>query len=226
MDQRSRHQWRPAIRVRLPRLHVVTNDEVVARDSWLETASGVLETGGPDLALHVRSPHASGRHLFRLCSLLAPVALRSGSLLLVNDRVDVARTLRLGAQLGQRSLDVRAARTVLGPEARIGVSCHGEKEVVEAVDSGADHVFFGSLFESRSHPGLRAKGLDSLRMIVDTAGGVPVIAIGGIELESAPAVVAAGAHGAAVISGVWDASDSRAATVGYISALGHAKEVR
>lgn len=225
MDQRSRHQWRPAIRVKLPRLHVVTNDEVVGRDLWLETASGVLEAGGPDVALHVRVPRSSGRRLFRLCSVLAPVARRSGALLLVNDRVDIALTLRLGAHLGQRSLDVRSARTVLGSGSRIGVSCHGQEEVVEAVDAGADYVFLGSIFESRTHPGVQAQGLESLRLIVDAAGGVPVIAIGGIGLESAPAVVAAGAHGAAVIRGVWDASDSRAATVRYISALANAKEV-
>lgn len=211
--------------MRLPSLHVVTNGEVVGRDSWLSAASGVLEVGGPNLALHVRSPGGNGRDLFHWCSKLAPIARRSGALLLVNDRVDIALALGLGSQLGQRSLGAGDARTVLGRGAQIGVSCHRSEEVVEAADSGADHVFFGSVFESRSHPGGNGEGLESLATIVRVAGRVPVIAIGGIDLASASAVVAAGAHGAAVIRGVWDASDSRAATVGYISALGNAKEV-
>lgn len=202
-----------------PRLHVITNDEVAEGTSWLTTAGEVLEAGGAAVALHVRIPHARGREVFDACAALAPVAARSGGLLLVNDRVDVAKALGLGVHLGRRSLTVTDASRVLGEASRIGVSCHEASEVASAVEEGADHVLVGHLFDTPSHPGREGLGLAGLSTAVDVAGGVPVIGIGGVTVERARSVIEAGAWGVAVVRGIWGAADSAAATVEYISAL-------
>lgn len=224
MDQRPRHPERPAIRVSLPRLHVVTDDDVVARAGWESVAESILESGGSDVALHVRAPHANGRSVFESCERLLPVARDAGGTLVVNDRVDVACALRLDAHLGRRSLSVADARTVLGETSRIGVSCHTADEVASAAADGAEYAFFGNVLDTPSHTVRPGTGLDTLGRVAAGAVGFPVIAIGGIGVEDTADAIQAGAYGVAVLRGIWDASNSRAAALEYISALGNVEE--
>lgn len=205
--------------VPLPPLHVVTDDEVAARPDFLERALRVLEMGGPDLVFHLRAPRSAGRRLFDLARTLKPRAIDEDALLVVNDRVDVALAARAdGVQLGRRGIAVADARRLLGGERWIGASVHSAEEALAVAEGGADFVVAGSVFETASHPGRPGAGL---RLIEDAArAGLPVIAIGGITPERVADAVAAGAHGVAVIRGVWDASDEVEAVKRYLKAMG------
>lgn len=206
----------------LPPLHVVTDDEVVARPDFLDRARRVLEMGGPDLVLHLRAPRLSGRRLFDLARMLVPRAIDEDALLVVNDRIDVALAAGAdGVQLGRRGIAVADARRLLGGGAGkrwIGASVHSGGEAWEAAEGGADFVVAGSVYETASHPGQPGAGL---RLIEDAASaGVPVIAIGGMTPERVAEVMAAGASGVAVIRGVWDVSDEVDAVKRYLRAMG------
>jgi thiamine-phosphate diphosphorylase len=203
----------------LPRLHLVTDDDVLAQPSFAATAEAVLARCGPEAALHLRGHGTTAAARFALGERLAAAALRTGAWLLVNDRVDIAMAVRAnGVQLGVRSLPVRDARALLGAGARIGFSVHSALEALDAVSDGADFVVMGTIYASLSHPGELPVGPASLQECARRAG-VPVIAIGGISAERVAEVTAAGAHGIAVLSAVWHAPDPPRAAEGLVAAL-------
>lgn len=204
----------------LPRLHAVTDDAVLARTGFATGAAALLAAGGAGLALHLRGPDTDGATLYRLACELAPEARAGGAWLLVNDRVDVALAAGVtGVQLGQRSLDAHEARTLLGPAARVGVSCHDADEVERAGALGADFVLVGNTFSTPSHPGRQGTGVKGLGAVCARAGSLPVLAIGGILAAHVPTLIWAGAHGVAVVRGIWDRQDPRAAMADYLQAI-------
>lgn len=205
----------------MPVLHVVTDDDVLADPRFFATARRVLEAGSNDVAVHLRGPRTAGRVFWELARALVPVVAGTGGRLVINDRVDVALATGVRAvHLGQRSLPARSARALLGVEGAVGVSCHSVREAEEARDGDADWIFGGSVYPTPSHPGGASIGLDGLDEIVRTGGrGRPVVAIGGISVERLAAVRARGAHGVAVIGGVWGEPDPAAAVRAYISEL-------
>jgi len=204
----------------LPRFHVVTDDDVLSRDDVVRLASAVIEEGGRRLALHVRGPHTSARTVYEVIEALDPVARAHGALLVVNDRVDVALAFdEVGAHLGGRSLPVAAARKVLGAGRLIGASAHDVAEAIEARDTGADFIFVGHVNETPSHPGRAGLGVEGLRAVTASLGGVPVIAIGGLAPSDVMAMVGAGAWGVASLRGVWGVPEPGPAVGDYISGV-------
>lgn len=202
----------------LPRLHVVTDDAVLGRADFLDTAHALLEQGGRRVAIHLRGHHAPGRRLHELGIALARAAASTGSALLVNDRIDVALAVAAaGVQLGRRSLPIERVRPLIGGR-WIGYSAHSAVEALGAERSGTDFVVLGTIYPTASHslaepagPGLVRKATAQVR--------VPVIGIGGVTVDRSAEVIAAGAYGVAVISGVWDARDAAARVDEYLAAL-------
>lgn len=190
----------------LPRLHVVTDDAVFARADFVALAKAMVRTGRERLALHLRAPRAGGRLLHQRAALLAPVAAEAGALLVVNDRLDVALASgAAGVQLGGRSLTVADARRLTGEGEgmMVGASVHDRGGAEAALAEGADFVLAGMIFSSESHPGRAGTGAGWLGSI--DGGGGRVIGIGGVGPERVEEVLAAGAHGVAVIRAVWGA---------------------
>jgi thiamine-phosphate pyrophosphorylase len=127
--------------------------------------------------------------------------------------VDVA--LAVGADavhVGQDDLPLAEVRRVAGDRLRVGVSTHNPIQAREAVASGADYIGFGPVFatSSKERPD-PVVGLDALRAVAASAGRTPVVAIGGITIETVRLVAGAGAAAAAVISAVEMAADRTAA---------------
>lgn len=208
----------------LPRLHVVTDDAVLARPDFRAVAAAILEGAGgnppPVLALHVRGPGTSGRAIFDHVQALLPVARGYATLLFVNDRVDVAlATSPDGIHLGRRSLHPRDARSLLGSDPWLGASAGSADEVGDLTREGADYTFLGTIWPTASHPGREGSGPGALASAVERAGGRPVLAIGGVTPERAREVRAAGAWGIAVLGGVWNAERPADAVARYLEAL-------
>ena len=138
--------------------------------------------------------------------------------LLVNDRVDVALAAgAAGAHVGRTDMAPEDARRLLGPDAILGVTVHHPHEAEELAPGLADYAGCGPVFATASKdpgdPPLRPKGLSRLLQHVRAAHpGLPACGIAGIDHGNAPAVVAAGADGVAVISDIVMADDVEAAT--------------
>ncbi|HET6232779.1 MAG TPA: thiamine phosphate synthase [Longimicrobiaceae bacterium] len=202
----------------VPPLHAVTDDAVLARPDFLSAARRVIEAGGPRLALHLRGPAASGREMHRLASSLAAAANDAGATLIVNDRVDVALAAGAhGVQIGARGLLPGDARRLVGDARLLGVSVHSAAEAEAAVDARPDFFLAGTVYQTASHSGKPADGLQAISRLAPFA--VPLIAIGGITPERVPAVLAAEATGIAAIRGIWDAADEGEAVRKYLARL-------
>lgn len=206
--------------VRLPRLHVVTDDSMIARGGFGERAAAVLEAGGARIALHLRGPRADGATLFRLASELQPSAKRFESSLVVNDRLDVALAVGVdGAHVGHRSLGVRVARDLLGDDLWLGASVRDASDALASRSEGADYAFLGTIFDTPTHPDRKGMGIEGLAATTGRVGGFPLVAIGGIDPARVPDVLGAGAYGVAVVRGVWDARDPATAVMKYLETL-------
>ena len=143
---------------------------------------------------------------------LAPLARGYGVPFIVNDDVDVALAVGAnGAHLGGEDGDLAAARSKL-PGRILGASCYDSlAKANDAIHAGANYVAFGSVFPSPTKPGAVRAPLT----LFGNELGVPLCAIGGITLENAPALVAAGASLLAVISDLFEAPDIAGRAAAY-----------
>lgn len=123
---------------------------------------------------------------------------------IINDDVGLALEVGAdGAHLGRDDGDLAAARQRLGGKL-LGASCYNDLALAKAaVRAGADYVAFGSVFASPTKPNAVRAPLS----LFHSSLGVPKAAIGGITLDNAPGLIAAGADLLAVISDLFDAPD-------------------
>jgi len=186
--------------VPVPRLMVLvdeTND--------VESLPALVEAGVD--GFQVRAKQLTDAGLLGLARRVIEAA--AGTIVVINDRVDIALAVgAAGVHLGARDLPVADARR-LGPELLIGGTCRTAASASAARAAGADYVGFGPIYTTASKRGLPDPlGPDA---ITDAAGFLPIVGIGGINRQNAAEVYAAGAHGVAVISGVWNTPDPVAA---------------
>lgn len=182
------------------------------------TATAMRERGADRLALHLRLPGAPDRRLHDLAAVLSEEAREAGGWCVVNGRPDVA--LAAGAQavqLGAGALPVAEARRLVGNEAALGASVHGPREARRAAIDGANFLLVGTIFPSASHP--ERPGAGPARVAACRDAGSPVVAIGGVVPARVPAVLGAGAHGVAVLSGIWSADRPVEALARYLDVL-------
>jgi thiamine-phosphate pyrophosphorylase len=128
----------------------------------------------------------------------------AGATIVVNDRADIAMLARApGLHVGQDDLTPADARRLVGPDTWLGLSTHTEEQWTAALAAPISYVAIGPVFGTGTKAtGYEAVGLHTVARVAAAAAdhGVPVVAIGGITLERAPAVIAAGASAVAVIS--------------------------
>lgn len=145
------------------------------------------------------------------------------TLLLVNDRVDVALAAGAdGVQLGAGALPVAAARRLLGAAALVGRSVHAAAEARVAAAEGADFLILGTIYPTATHPGGAPEGPALLKTV---AAGLPLplYAIGGITAANAAGCLRHGAHGVAVIRAISAAPDAEAAARQLRAAIDRAR---
>lgn len=122
--------------------------------------------------------------------------------LIINDRLDIALAVgAAGVHLGQDDLPCAVARRLLGEDFIIGVSAHNPAEAVQAVSEGADYLGCGAVFGTATKHDVAKLGLENLRAI-RKAVAVPMVGIGGITADNYAEVLATGADGAAIVSGI------------------------
>jgi thiamine-phosphate pyrophosphorylase len=197
---------------------VVTDDALLARPDFAQRARAVLVAGAGRLALHLRGPGTGGARLYELARQLRDSAAAAGATLLANDRIDVALAAHLdGVHLRERSLAPGIARRLLPPGRLVGLSVHGEA-AAHAAGADVDYLVVGTVFATPSHHDRTPGGVELVERASAAARG-PVLAIGGITPDRVERVRAAGAHGVAVLGGVWRAADPAEAVAGYLQRL-------
>jgi thiamine-phosphate pyrophosphorylase len=140
---------------------------------------------------------------------------------IVNDRVDLARLSgAAGVHVGQDDLPVAAARVQLGPRAIVGTSTHTVEQIDAAMREPVTYIAVGPVFGTQTKDtGYTAVGLALVGAALKRVGDVPVVAIGGITLETAPAAIQAGAAQVAVISDLLTGGDPAARVRRFVDRL-------
>lgn len=148
--------------------------------------------------VQIREKILPGRLVYELAKQVVETLKNKDAVVLVNDRSDVAVAAGAhGVHLPERSMSPSVVRRAFGSDLVIGVSTHSVEAANAASQSGADYLFFGSVFET---PGKGAPvGLAALRTVRESVGSFPVIALGGIDETNARRVFETGAAGIAAI---------------------------
>jgi len=155
--------------------------------------------GGARL-LQLRAKDESSARIAALADILVTAARPFGARVIINDRADIAlMSGAAGVHVGQTDLPVEAVRDILGPGPIVGVSTHDREQIDRALATSASYVAVGPLFlTTTKDTGYEPRGLDLVKYAAGR--GKPIVGIGGITLENAPGVIAAGATAVAVIS--------------------------
>ncbi len=166
-------------------------------------------------AFQLRLKDVEDAEILAACAVLLPIAHAADCLFILNDRPDLAAHCGAdGVHIGQSDAPLKEARKLMGPEAVIGVTCHNSRHLaMQAGEAGADYVAFGAFFPSSTKDAQTQAEPDLLTWWQETML-LPCVAIGGIGIEHARALRAAGADFLAVSSGVWAHPEGPRAAVG------------
>lgn len=202
-------------------LHAILDVELAERRhiSVADLAMAFLD-GGARL-VQLRAKHLPSGAFLEHADSLVRLAEPYNARVIINDRVDIALLAgAAGAHVGQDDLSPAATRRLLGPGAIIGYSTHTVAQLEAAVLEPLTYIAVGPVFGTPTkETGYQPVGLGLVTEAARIAGDVPVVAIGGITLETAPQVIAAGASGVAVISDLLVDDDPAARVAGYCRVL-------
>ncbi|MEV3903198.1 thiamine phosphate synthase [Mycobacterium sp. NPDC050551] len=189
------------------------------RGDLAEFADAAL-SGGVDL-IQLRDKGSPGEQRFgplearqeiEALAVLGEAARRHGALLMVNDRADIARAAGAdGLHLGQDDLPLLMARDILRPGPVVGRSTHDLAQARAAVAEQVDYFCVGPCWPTPTKPGRPAPGLDLVREVAQLRPAKPWFAIGGIDEQRLPEVLAAGAQRIVVVRAITAAEDPQAA---------------
>ena len=160
--------------------------------------------GGDVASFQLRLKHVSDDEIRRAADALRPIVQAAGAAFILNDRPDLAAELGCdGVHIGQEDASYAEARAAL-PSGIVGVTCHDSRHLaMDAGEAGADYVAFGAFFPTQTKEPKTVADIELLQWWAQ-AMVVPVVAIGGITVANAPALIAAGADFLAVAAGVWE----------------------
>jgi thiamine-phosphate pyrophosphorylase len=197
-----------------PRLYAII-DRSLFSGAALAIAEKLAE-GGAGI-IQYRDKTISPRYLLELSRELASFLAARGVPFVVNDRPDVAAlACASGVHVGQTDVDVEDARRVVGEGRWVGISTHSIEQVREAVATSADYVAVGPIFLTKTKEGAEpVVGLELVRAARQLTKK-PVVAIGGITVETASAVYRAGADCVAVARDLVCAEGPRARARDYV----------
>ena len=209
--------------VPLPTLNAILDAGAAARAGWtlVDLAAAYLDGGAR--FLQIRAKEAPGAWLLEIASAIVARAHGAGAVVIVNDRADIARLCGAdGVHLGQEDLTPSAARAIVGDDAAIGLSTHTPEQLDAARLEPVSYLAIGPVFTTRTKA-TPYSGIGLARVAdaaaVARAAAMPLVAIGGITLETAADVMHAGASSVAVISDLLSTGDPAARVRAYLRRL-------
>lgn len=199
-------------------LYVILDPSVCPERPLLDVLKASAEAG--TRLFQYRNKVASMKAAYAEALPLRRVAHEWGALFIVNDRCDLALAVEAdGVHLGQGDLPLQYARKVMGADKLIGISTHNPEQVLIATAGQPDYLGFGPIFipgsKSDHDPVVGIEGLRVVRRLTP----LPIIAIGGIGVETVEQVIQAGANGIAVISAILKAADVRQTVSDFVSRI-------
>jgi thiamine-phosphate pyrophosphorylase len=176
--------------------------------------------GGAEI-IQIRAKSLASGPLLTLCETVVRMAVPYNASIIVNDRADVAALARAaGVHVGQSDLAPADARRLLGADAIVGFSTHTVEQIEAARVEPISYLAVGPVFGTQTKDtGYSAGGLDLVSTAVRLAGSLPVVAIGGITLDTALLVIQAGAASVAVIGDLLAGDNPQGRVAAYLQRL-------
>jgi len=198
-------------------LYAIIDSSLVSMDNAGEYAQKLVDAGVRLIQLRAKG---EGSRAVLAAARAMRSATKDKALFIVNDRVDIAMLSKAdGVHLGQSDIPLIEARRLM-PNALIGVSTHNLEEATDAASLGADYISYGPIFATQTKKDADIpKGLEGLKALAPSVN-IPIVAIGGITVETAASVIEAGASSVAVISGILLADDIKSRAADIISRIG------
>ena len=197
----------------LCRLYLITPPRLDDLAAFGHALAQALDAGDV-AALQVRLKDQPDEVIGAAVDMMLPIAASRGVALILNDRPDLAAALGCdGVHVGQDDMPLAQARRIVGADRMVGVTCHDSLHLaMEAAEGGADYVAFGAFFPTATKDALTRADPELLRgWQADML--TPCVAIGGITVETAADLAAAGADFLAVCGGVWSYGEGPTAAV-------------
>ena len=195
-----------AFKDRLKGLYAITDQQLITEENFSESVEATLQGGTRIIQYRDKSNEQNKR--LRQARMLRALCHQYHAICIINDDIKLAKAVNAhGVHLGKDDFSLTKARQVLGEKAIIGVSCYNDLDrAIAAEKDKADYVAFGAIFSSTTKPEANVAGLDIITKAKQQLS-IPVCTIGGITQENIQQVVQQGADMAAVISGIFSASD-------------------
>jgi thiamine-phosphate pyrophosphorylase len=201
----------------LCRLYLITPPQIDDLAAFGRLLAHALDAGDV-AALQIRLKDQPDEVIAAAVDALMPIAQARGLAVILNDRPDLAARLGCdGVHVGQQDAAYAEARRLVGKDAMVGVTCHDSRHLaMEAAEAGADYVAFGAFFPTATKEAV-ARAEPEILTIWQETMETPCVAIGGITVENARGLAAAGADFLAVCSGVWSHPAGPAAAVAALN---------
>ncbi|MGK7909954.1 MAG: thiamine phosphate synthase [Synechococcus sp.] len=200
-------------RLKQAQLYLITSPT----PNWLEAVEASLR-GGVQLVQY-RNKTGDYRTMRAEAAALKDVCDRYGAITIVNDRVDIALDIGAdGVHLGQTDMPVETAREMLGPQRLIGQSTTNWDEMERALQTSADYIGVGPVYATPTKAGKAPAGLEYVQLAIQKST-VPWFAIGGINAQTLPEVVATGATQVSVVRSLMSAENPTKAAQEMLSIL-------
>ncbi len=185
-------------------LYVITDEKLIKKDIGKAVEKAIK---GGATVIQYRAKEKSSKQMYIEALEIKKVCKKYNILFLINDRVDIALAVDSdGVHVGQEDLDVEVVRRLIGFNKIVGLSTKNLKQVKEANKLPVDYIGFGSVFPTKTKENTKLVSLEDLKRAVEISL-VPVVAIGGINLENIEKVLKTGCKNIAVVSAVFKGKD-------------------
>ena len=188
-------------------LYAITDKNLIPRENFTQAVEKAIRGGASIIQL--REKDTEPGELVELGKKLLLITKSYAVPLIINDSPELAKEIGAhGVHLGEGDCTIEQARSVLGQDAIIGVSCYGQIERgVNAEREGADYVAFGRPYNTPTKPGRLPTPKDVLVEAKQNIERIPVFAIGGITPENAAPILETGVDGIAAITSIFGSQD-------------------
>ncbi len=204
-------------------LYVVVDREAAGSRSLLVLASEAIDGGA--LVIQLRDKVGERSDVYREALELNTLCVEKHALFIMNDYADIAAAVgAAGLHIGQQDLPLEQVRRLLPIDTVVGVSCDDSESISRALEGGADYIAVGAVFPTTQKAGALPLGLEVVTSARRQVGSVPLVAIGGIDLQNVAGVIDAGADSVAVIGAVIMQPDVRRAAAEMNEAIRSALE--
>lgn len=204
-------------------LQFITNTKV--KTPVIDQIFAVIEGGCR--WVQIRMKDASDEEIKKVVEAVKPKCIETGTFLLLNDRVELAKELNVGGvHLGKEDMPASKARMILGAAAVIGVTANTFADVAAVSKLDIDYYGIGPYNQTSTKENLApVLGIDGIRDICyemeKNKIEIPRVAVGGITLDDVLPLLEAGVNGVAVSKAIADANDIVKATKDFINILPH-----